>query len=44
MTESTGKQNLIENQEFTTCFDCPEFNKSRGYCRRASKSKPCIKL
>ena len=34
---------LIETQEFTTCFDCPEFNKSRGYCKRANKSKPCIK-
>jgi hypothetical protein len=33
---------LTDNQ-VNNCFDCPEFNKNRGYCRRANKSKPCIR-
>jgi hypothetical protein len=41
--ESMGKAEFDCGKKFTTCFDCPEFNKSGGYCRRANESKPCIK-
>jgi len=33
----------MENQEVANCFDCPEFNSSKGCCKRANKLKPCIK-